>query len=129
MILAQYVRKIKSSLASLDKREYWLVALIILTATASYLIGRMSVLTDNSYPTRIISSNPSISPQTSGTANASLKNDAMVGVYVGSKNGTKYHLPECPGAKRITDSNKIWFKTREDAESAGYTPASNCPGL
>lgn len=51
------------------------------------------------------------------------------GAYVGSKNSTKYHLPWCPGAERIKEENKVWFKTKEDAEKAGYTPAANCNGI
>jgi hypothetical protein len=51
------------------------------------------------------------------------------GVYVGSKNGTKYHLPWCSGAKRIKEENKVWFLTKEEAEAAGYTPAANCEGI
>jgi methylphosphotriester-DNA--protein-cysteine methyltransferase len=49
--------------------------------------------------------------------------------YVASKNGTKYHLPWCSGAQRIKDENKVWFKTKEDAEKAGFMPASNCKGI
>lgn len=51
------------------------------------------------------------------------------GLYVGSKNSNKYHLPDCTGAKRIAEHNKIWFNSKEEAEGLGYTPASNCPGL
>lgn len=43
-----------------------------------------------------------------------------------SKNGTKYHLPTCPGAKQISDKNKISFPSFEAAEAAGYTKAANC---
>ncbi len=51
------------------------------------------------------------------------------GGYVASKNGTKYHLPWCGGAKRILEENKVWFRTKEEAIAAGYTPAANCPGI
>jgi hypothetical protein len=51
------------------------------------------------------------------------------GTYVASKSGTKYHLPDCSGAKRIKEENKVWFETKEQAAAAGYTPASNCPGI
>ncbi len=54
---------------------------------------------------------------------------AEQGKYVASKKGTKYHLPWCGGAKQITEANKIWFVSKEDAEKAGYTPASNCKGI
>lgn len=49
--------------------------------------------------------------------------------YVGSKNGTKFHLLTCPGAKQIKEENKVFFATKEDAQKAGYTPASNCKGI
>jgi predicted negative regulator of RcsB-dependent stress response len=51
------------------------------------------------------------------------------GKFVASKNSNKYHLPACTGAKRIAEHNKIWFNSKEEAESLGYQPASNCPGL
>ncbi len=51
------------------------------------------------------------------------------GLYVASASGSKYHLPECSGAKRIKEENKIWFNSKEEAEKLGYTPAANCPGL
>lgn len=51
------------------------------------------------------------------------------GKYVASKNGTKYYLPDCSGASRIKESNKVWFASLEDAQKAGYSAASNCPGL
>ncbi len=54
---------------------------------------------------------------------------AVEGGYVASKSGTKYHLPWCSGAKRIKEENKIWFKTKSEAEAAGYEPAANCKGI
>lgn len=50
-------------------------------------------------------------------------------IFVASRNGTKYHLPSCPGAKQIKPENKITFSSPQEAEAAGYEPASNCPGL
>ncbi len=60
--------------------------------------------------------------QTSGSQEKS-------GMYVASRNGKVYHLPTCPGAKRIKDENKVWFKDKHDAEVHGYKPASNCKGM
>lgn len=51
------------------------------------------------------------------------------GKYMASKNGTRYYLPTCSGAKRIKEENRVWFATVEDAQAAGLTPAANCPGL
>lgn len=55
--------------------------------------------------------------------------DRTAGLYVASKNSDKYHLPDCSGAKRIAEHNKIWFNSKEEAEGLGYKPAANCPGL
>jgi len=51
------------------------------------------------------------------------------GQYVASRSGSKYHLPWCSGAKNISEANKIWFASKEEAEAKGYTAAANCPGL
>jgi len=50
-------------------------------------------------------------------------------VVVGSKKGTKYHLPTCSGAKNIKPENLITFSSITEAERAGYQKAANCPGL
>ncbi len=49
--------------------------------------------------------------------------------FLASKNGTRYYLSTCSGAKRIKTENIIYFSTREAAESAGFTKAINCTGL
>lgn len=46
------------------------------------------------------------------------------GKYVGSKNGTKYYLPNCSTVKRIKPENYRWFQSAEEAELQGYTPGS-----
>jgi hypothetical protein len=51
------------------------------------------------------------------------------GEVVASKNGTKYYAPNCSGAARISEANKVWFVSAAAAENAGYSAASNCPGL
>lgn len=46
------------------------------------------------------------------------------GVYVGSKNGTKYYTPGCPGTNRIKPENYVWFQSVEDATLQGYSKGS-----
>jgi hypothetical protein len=64
-----------------------------------------------------------------------LKNAPLQGLYKGggllvaSKTGSKYHLPWCSGAQSIKEVNKVWFSSKEEAERAGYAPATNCKGL
>ncbi|QSH39615.1 hypothetical protein JXR01_01205 [Candidatus Kaiserbacteria bacterium] len=51
------------------------------------------------------------------------------GLFVASKNGSKYHFPWCSSARTMNEANKIWFASIEEARSAGYSPAGNCKGL
>ena len=46
------------------------------------------------------------------------------GAYMGSKNGTKYYTPGCPGSNRIKPENYIWFQSVEDAIVQGYSKGS-----
>lgn len=56
----------------------------------------------------------------------SIATTSAVGQVVASKSGTKYYPPQCAGAARIADANKVWFVSASAAEEAGYTPAANC---
>ncbi len=76
-----------------------------------------------------ISSVPSVGssalPATAYTATGEAPtNTANGGAYMGSKNGTKYYTPGCPGSKRIKPENYIWFQTVEDATLQGYSKGS-----
>lgn len=53
--------------------------------------------------------------QGSGTANINIK-----GMFVASKNGTKYYWPWCSWAERIKEENKVWFNSEKDAQAAGF---------
>jgi len=44
----------------------------------------------------------------------------------GNKNSKIYHWPGCPSYDKISEKNIIWFKTRQEAEAAGYRAARNC---
>jgi hypothetical protein len=94
------------------------VILIILVGLCAYMLGRESVppaaQQSNNNQAAIIFTQP-------------LAIDAIAGTpVVSSKNGTRYHRLDCPGANTIKDSNKIYFDSIELAKSAGYLPAGNC---
>jgi hypothetical protein len=121
-----------------------LVALIVLTGSASFGLGRLSALGEEHAPVRIeyaTTTPPTVTPSvelvsssTTATAPNTTSQSAAVagntkGNYVASKTGTAYHLPWCPGALRIKEENKVWFATKAEAEAAGYRPAGNCKGI
>lgn len=46
--------------------------------------------------------------------------------YVGSSNSTVYHYPSCTAAKKIKETNQVWFSDVAKAKGAGYTPCKIC---
>ncbi len=102
--------------------------IIILVATGSFGLGRLSVQNKEKEPLQI--NMPVSQNGTSSTVSAAVLNSktSSSGV-VASKNGTKYHFPWCSGAKNISEANKIFFDSKEQAEEAGYSKAVNCKGL
>lgn len=124
---------------------YFIVCIIILVAISSFCMGKFWSFQNSKEPVRIVDNKgemiketkpnlvsdtkPSSSTkkaQTATVVNIVVPDDTEV---VASKNGTKYHLPTCPGAKQISPENKITFPSISSARSAGYTPALNCKGL
>ncbi|MCC7436288.1 hypothetical protein IT402_00200 [Candidatus Nomurabacteria bacterium] len=61
---------------------------------------------------------PAISPGEEGNT------EEVKGMFVGSKNGTKYYTPGCSGTNRIKPENYIWFQSVEDANLQGYSKGS-----
>ena len=123
---------------------YFIVCIIILVAISSFCIGKFWGFNNNREQVRLIDNSSQIieSPKTTAvpSSKSSTKTQTQTATVVntvvsddtevvGSKNGTKYHLPTCPGAKQISEANKITFPSISSARSAGYTPALNCKGL
>ncbi|MFY9493478.1 MAG: Ada metal-binding domain-containing protein [Minisyncoccia bacterium] len=48
---------------------------------------------------------------------------------IGNKNSKIYHYEDCPGALKMKEGNKVFFASIIDAQTAGFRPAGNCPGL
>ena len=117
--------KLKSFFAT---DAYFYSFLLVLVALVSFGLGKQSVLpekaTPNTFPAvstephRLVPNREVLAAEASATAAS--------GSVIASKSGSKYHLPSCPGAKQIKESNKITFDSIAAAEAAGYTPAANC---
>jgi len=99
--------------------------LMILVAFASFGLGRLSVIEERKTPVVIEGAKLSAQVVQEEDARADNLNDTLVA----SRNSNKYHFPWCSGATRISEANKIWFSSVEEARAKGYTPASNCKGL
>ncbi len=119
---------------NLIESRYFYLILLILLMSLSFLLGRISLLSDRAQNVRIIGSGEDIKTETKNIKVQSAEvlgasTQADTGQVVASKSGTKYHYPWCAGAKQISEKNKIIFKSISDARAKGYTPATNCKGL
>ncbi|MDP2922736.1 MAG: Ada metal-binding domain-containing protein [Candidatus Omnitrophota bacterium] len=114
-----------------NSSDIFIVLIVILVALIAFGIGRLTA--PKSEPILIKNleqaSVEDLKIEQSTSAPTDVGTTADKGKVVGSKNSDKYHLPECPGAKQISEQNKIWFDSIEAAEKEGYKPAGNCPGL
>lgn len=115
MILEDKFAKVKEFYDK-NGREIFISLSFILVAFISFGLGRLSVLQEEKQPIFI--------EQT-----ASAEFPPIDKILVGSKNSDKYHYVWCSGAKKISEDNKIFFSSKEEAESSGYMPAANCEGL
>ncbi len=115
-------------------QDIFIIATIVLIALISFGIGRLTA--PKREPIEIKGMEKAniqdlMMPDKISSAESDDKKEELnyQGKVVGSIKSDKYHLPDCPGAKQISEENKIWFESIEAAEKAGYKPAGNCPGL
>ena len=120
-----FKNKIKLIIDIIENKDIFIALLIIFIATASFGLGRLSKIDENKKSLQI----ENFVENKALIGDFSPENNNIKGNYVASKTGSKYHLPWCSGAQTIKEENKIWFETKEDAESRGYSPAKNCKGL
>jgi hypothetical protein len=118
--------------------EVYLVSIIVLVGLLGFGLGRLSTREEKvKTPVKLITSDataqvaqvsssirPTASPITAEEVHGA--SPAVGTEVVASKQGSKYHYPWCPGASKIIAANKITFASEAEAESAGYTKASNC---
>ncbi len=144
MSIKDFTEKIKLFLGDIKNRVYsrekglkikddiYIIITIILVGTASFGLGKLSSFEKNKVPISIFKTQDAMyatvmkdtlnNPQPNSIAQTS-------GGVVASKSGTKYYYPWCSGVSKIKEGNKVWYKSIEEARSAGLTPASNCVGL
>ena len=115
----------------INNPDRFFILIIVLVALIFFGIGRLT--SPKEEPIQIMNlekARPSsLRSEDGGQASVEAINTDYQGKALGSINSDKYHLPDCPGAKQISEKNIIWFDSIEEAEKAGYKPAANCPQL
>ncbi len=129
-------------LGLLERQDVFVTLVVLLVATASFGLGRISVEKSEKTGIQIEGQVTTFSglrdgkgtaviPSTTETATVSsalpsptsASPQSHSGVFA-SKNGKKYYYPNC--ASRVGEANKVWFDTPAKAEALGFTLASNC---
>lgn len=115
------------------------ILFLALIAGISFYLGRISASKATgqggivfSCPNSVLEAQKITTPITALQQNAKVQEESPAeegtttfqGVYMGSKNGTKYYTPGCPASQRIKPENVIWFQSVEDATVQGYSRGS-----
>lgn len=124
--IEESLRKIKDLGASLDKRLFYNVGILVCAAISSFLAGSVVSLRAGAQP--VVLEACSMVFQATGTPAAAGPSSVpfLKGPYVGSRSSDRFHHESCPGARLIKEGNKVYFSSKEDALRAGYAPAGNC---
>jgi hypothetical protein len=103
------------------------ILVIVLVGLSAFGLGRLSVQSNTSLDLGAsIYNAKAVDNITTGNSTNIPVNKVSGGKYVASKNGKLYYTVGCSGAKRIKDSNRIWFDTKTEAEKYGLTLSPTC---
>ncbi|MEK7086399.1 MAG: hypothetical protein AAB951_01265 [Patescibacteria group bacterium] len=118
MTIAKVREKCKSALDRVP-RDVLTIGILILASLASFWLGYLAGLDAGRFESEGKGSGVLLeAPATSSTVSPEW--------VVASKNGTKYYMPNCSGADRISDANKVWFASASAAQASGYALATTC---
>lgn len=129
--IAELYKKSKNKLNDFTRGDFYTITIIIFIGFIGFGLGRLSSIEENREEVKIEF------PEylSASVLNGQKTNKEVVSVeitenlIVASKNGSKYHYPWCSGGKSVSEENKIYFNSIQEAREAGYTPAKNCKGL
>ncbi len=96
--------------------------------------GNMSLHTTNGTSEEIaIAQNNTTTAESKTSSNTSSKTSTSTkkatkktAKYVGNKNSKVLHTKDCATVSKMSDANKVYFISYEDAIAQGYTPAKDC---
>lgn len=123
------------NVASADSYKYYPdFAEINLYDSNSILLDSMNVSleinsntqTFGSYSLTDSTSTSSGSDSSSNGGSTTSYNSGTSDSYVGNSNTGKFHAPGCGSVNKMNPSNKVYFSSRDEAVSSGYSPCGNC---
>lgn len=104
-------------MGKLDKKSIFLILIIVLVASASFGLGRLSIIEKYRAQDEVSIIVPKLKD---------LSIDESKFQFVASKTGTKYYPMGCKSAERIKEENRVYFETEEEAKAAGLEATATC---
>jgi len=110
------------------KRDVLLVVLLFCSSISSFFLGALSVTSQNKHQPIVFTEVAAALPGKYIEENKKALSGGKTPVseIFSSKSGTKYYYVWCSGAGRVKAENRVYYKTKEEAESSGKTLAANC---
>ena len=123
MTIADLRSRSKELLGRIPK-DALLVAIFLISCSASFGLG---ILTEREQGKGSAFAAPEAAKAAPAAAVAAVATSSPSGgAVLASRNGTRYYFPQCSGASRISEANKVWFASEAEAKAKGYTLASGC---
>ncbi len=125
-IIRYFKDKINSLGDTLVRQDIFVVIILFCVAIISFALGYFA-RGDKSERVPIVASKAfCVNPITEETTKNTARLAQGTSTIVASKSGSRYYFVWCSGATRISEKNKVYFSSKEDAEKKGYTLASGC---
>ncbi len=118
------MEKIKQFLKSDTGKDVLTVIIVILVGLGSFGLGRLSKEPKNEGLRVEYTNNEASIIKSTNMPKSTLKQTSNT--FFASSKGTKYYSLTCSGGKTIKQENRVYFDTREEAESAGYELSASC---
>ena len=124
------MQKIKRFVESDKGKDILTVLIVILVGLGSFELGRLSK-GDKSGGIKIEYTDEYAVPAPNQPAGVIYAQNGASEVnssknFFASNRGSKYYPVDCSAGKSIVENNKVWFDTREAAETAGYELSGSC---
>ncbi len=108
------------------------IGIMMIMTVTSFFFGRWSMSSNHELEdVPYVSESQEKPPEGQNTSKSTQtvvvqSNPVETGLFVASKNGTKYYPKGCKSADRIKPENQVWFATGQEAESRGYELSNQC---
>lgn len=124
-------RIITNSIQSDKGKDVMIIIIVILAGLSSFELGRLSKENMTSgikieYPDQNKGQEANVLSSVISPEKISTITNSTGKTFFASNRGSKYYSIGCSAGKTIRQENRVYFTTKEEAETAGYKLSSSC---